>query len=280
MNIFRYTVFAASPGGGKQIAVVDADQISTDEMQNIARESGASLTGFILGEDSSGVKIKFFTPTKEKPESDSGALVVAEHRWRKGLVEIYMRANMNGDILPVSGVGHGGCWFSEQGSTRVKKLELSTNQVLKSLGLNSADLDSDFEIGAAGANKINILVPVKNSSILEGIKPNLAAIKALNIETKTNGLIVFTLDQYRGTDFDLRFFAPAKGILEDNAGSFTIASLCGYLVATQKLEGKQQLSFSQGFAMAKPSKLEAKFVARDGMATDIRVGGEVVRIAR
>jgi predicted PhzF superfamily epimerase YddE/YHI9 len=278
MKLEHYTVFAAAKGGGKHIALTEADHLSTEEMQTIARESGAPLTGFILGEDDSGVQMKFFTPSKEKPESDSGALVVAEHRWRKGLVEVLMRANMNGDILAVSGVGHGGHWFSEQGTTSVLQLEIPYHQVLECLNLNSADLHSEFQIGTAGANKINIVVPVKNSSVLDVLKPDLEAIKTLNIETKTNGLIVFTPGQTRGTDVDLRFFAPAKGILEDNAGSFTIASLCGFLVESQKLEGKQQLSFSQGFAFGKPSKLEAKFLARDGIASDIRVGGEVVRI--
>ncbi len=278
MKLVHYRVFAAAPGGGKHIAVTEANNLSTDEMQTIARASGAPLTGFILGEDSSGVLIKFFTPIKEKPESDSGALVVAEHRWRKGLVEVFMRANMNGDVLAVSGVGHGGRWFSDQGDTSGLQLELSTNRVLESLGLNLKDLHPDFGIGTGGASKINIIVPVKNQIILEAIKPNLEAIKTLNIETKTNGLIVFSPDQTRGTDFDLRFFAPAKGILEDNAGSFTIASLCGYLVANQKLEGMQQLTFSQGFAFGKPSKLEARFTASNGQALKIRVGGEVVRI--
>ncbi len=277
MKLEHYSVFAAVPGGGKHIAVIEGKNLSTNEMQVIARESGAPLTGFILGEDDTGVLIKFFTPTKEKLESDSGALVIAEHRWRKGLVEVYMRANMNGDILAVSGVGHGGRWFSEQGDTSGFKLQLPKNQILEILGLSSGDLHSDFEIGTGGANKINIVVPVKNSSVLDAIKPDLEAIKAFNLETKTNGVIVFTPDQTRGTDFDLRFFAPAKGILEDNAGSFTIASLCGFLVASQKLEGTQQLSFSQGFAMAKPSKLESRFVAEVGMAKNIRVGGEVVR---
>ena len=278
MKLEHYTVFAAAPGGGKHIAVTDSTGLSPDEMQAIARDSGAPLTGFIVGEDSSGVKIRFFTPSKEKLESDSGALVVAEHRWRKGLVEVLMQANMNGDILPISGVGHGGYWFSEQGDTSGFQLEISTRRVLDCLGLSAADLHTDFVIATGGANKINIIVAVKNLSLLDAIKPDLEAMKALNLDSKTNGVIIFAPDQSRGSDLDLRFFAPAKGILEDNAGSFTLASLCGYLVAVQKLEGQQQLTVTQGFGMGRPSKLEAKFRAGDGKALAIRVGGEVVRI--
>lgn len=280
MKLEHYTVFAAAPGGGKHIAVTEAENLTTDEMQVIARESGAPLTGFILGEDHSGVLIKFFTPTKEKLESDSGALVVAEHRWRKGLVEVFMRANMNGNVLPVSGVGHGGRWFSEQGSTNAFQLELAASQILEVLGLSSADLHSDFVVGAGGANKINIIVPVKNSSTVDAIKPDLEAMKNLSHDSKTNGLIVFAPDQTRGADVDLRFFAPAKGILEDNAGSYTLSSLCGYLVAAQQLEGQQKLTATQGFAFGRPSKLKATFEADDGKALAIRVGGEVVRIER
>jgi PhzF family phenazine biosynthesis protein len=278
MNVVHYRVFAAAPGGGKHIAVTEAENLSTAEMQTIARESGAPLTGFILGEDNSGVLIRFFTQTKEKLESDSGALVVAEHRWRKGLVEVFMRASMNGDILPVSGVGYGGYWFSEQGRTSAFNLEIPERQLLDCLGLNLADLNSDFVTGMAGANKKNMVVAVKNSKVLDELKPDLDALKKLNLNTNTNGLIVFAPDQTRGADFDLRFFAPAKGILEDNAGSFTIASLCGFLVASLTLEGQHQLQFSQGYAMAKPSKLEAKFDSIEGNALKIRVGGAVERI--
>jgi PhzF family phenazine biosynthesis protein len=278
MILEHYTVFAAASGGGKHIAVTEGSKLSSDEMQAIARESGAPLTGFVLGEDDAGVKIKFFTPSKEKPESDSGALVVAEHRWRQGLLEVFMKANMNGEILPVSGAGHGGYWFSEQGDTSKLELELPKAQILEMLGLSTADVDSNFAIAAGGASKVNIIVPVKSSSILDEITPNLEAMKALNLSSKTNGVIVFAANQTRGTDFEVRFFAPAKGILEDNAGSFTLASLCGYLVAAQKLEGQQSLTVTQGFSMGKPSKLEAKFVARDQKALAIQVGGEVVRI--
>ena len=278
MKLEHYTVFAAAPGGGKHIAVCEETNLSTNEMQTIARASGAPLTAFVLGEENGNVKIKFFTPTKEKLESDSGALVVAEHRWRKGLLEVFMIADMNGDILRVSGVGHGGRWFSEQGDTTIDPLELPEVQILESLGLNAADLHTDFKIGSAGSSKININVPVKNSSVLDNLKPNLDAIKRLNLETKTNGVIVFAPDISRGADFDLRFFAPAKGIIEDNAGSFTLASFCGYVTAFQKLDGKQKVSVTQGFAMQKSSKLEARFEARDGKALNIRIGGEVVRL--
>ena len=278
MKLEHYTVFAAAPNGGKHIAVCDEPNLGSEAMQAIARESRAPLTAFVLGEEHGNVQIRFFTPQKEKSESDSGALVVAEHRWRKGLVEVFMTADMNGDILRVSGFGHGGYWFSEQGQTTTVPLEISEPQILASLGLNADDLLSDLKIGAAGSSKTNIIVAVQTPSLLDAIKPNLEAIKALNIETKTNGLIVFSPDQTRGTDFELRFFAPAKGITEDNAGSFTIASLCGYLVANQKFEGTLQLSFSQGFAMTKPSKLEARFTALNSQAVKIRVGGEVIRI--
>jgi PhzF family phenazine biosynthesis protein len=279
MKLEHYTVFAAAPGGGKHIAVCDEPNLSIADMQTIARESGAPLTAFVLGEENRNVKIKFFAPFKEKPESDSGALVVAEHRWRKGLLEVFMNADMNGDILRVTGVGHGGCWFSEQGETTTAvSLELPEVQILEGLGLNTSDLHSYFKIGAVGSGKINIIIPVQNSSVLDGIKPNLEAVKNLNLETKTNGMIVFASGISRGVDFDLRFFAPAKGILEDNAGSFTLASFCGYLTVSQQLEGQQKVSVTQGFAMNKPSKLEGRFEARDGKALNIRIGGTVDRI--
>ena len=76
---------------------------------------------------------------------------------------------------------------------------------------------------------------------------------------------------------DFRFFAPRKGILEDNAGSFSLASLCGFR-AMYTASGRYEWTAAQGYAMGKPSSLTARLIVRDSVAMAVQVGGRVARV--
>ena len=124
---------------------------------------------------------------------------------------------------------------------------LDESEWLEALGILLTDLDPFHKIHEAGnSDKRNVVVSV-NYSALDSIKPNLERVAELNARTGTNGLIVAAFDSPRAIA-DFRFFAPKKGILEDNAGSFTLASLCGYRAAYMA-GGVYRWTVAQGFAM-------------------------------
>ena len=92
-----------------------------------------------------------------------------------------------------------------------------------------------------------------------------------------NGCIVVSFTSSRA-NLEYRFFAPHKGLLEDNAGSFSLASLCGYKAAHMP-SGVHDLVAAQGFQIGKPSELRARFMSRDSMALAVRVGGLVESVS-
>jgi predicted PhzF superfamily epimerase YddE/YHI9 len=272
MKLEQYNVFAPESHleGGKHFALV-TDSVAFEEMPEIARLSGVPLTAFIAGTSGSRVNVRFFSSAgKEKPESDSGALVVAYHLGSSCTVV------MPGGELLVE-LESGAAW-TFQGDFHIWPTAFDESDWLEALGISSSDLDPFHKIHEAGnSEKRNVVVPV-NFSALDSIKPNLERVAELNTQTDTNGLILAAFDSPRAI-VDFRFFAPCKGILEDNAGSFTLASLCGYRAAYMA-GGTYRWTVAQGFAMGKPSSLLAKFNTRESVAQSVRVGGIVRRIQK
>lgn len=280
-KIYHYSVFAAAPGGGKQFALVEG-VIDPEKMQRIAAQSGQPLTGFILSASAELVEVRFFSPTKEKGSSDSGALVVAEHLRRQGAIQDQVLVQMGEEGLEVS--YQDGKWWSHQEDTWEHKRELDIPALAAALDLDWQDINWDKGISVAGNSKLNIIVPV---GFPGQIKPDCEAIAEINRRTDTNGVVVFsgpgrmsTFDpfdpsrrEYHTHNIELRFFAPAKGILEDNAGSYTLASLCGYLARFWR--GEQAYEVLQGVTMGRPSTLYVRYRSNGQQASHIQVGGKV-----
>lgn len=263
MKIDHYSVFAAALGGGKQFAIVE-DVTDPAEMQRIAAQSGEPLTGFIVNKDADGVEVRFFSPTKEKGSSDSGALVIAEHLSRSGYIEDYVFVLMPGEELKISYIH--GLWWREPETTKRLEPNFQPEALFRALELEASQV---LDWGTAGDKKVNAVLQVRDLEYLNSCKPDLEALKAFQTQHGLNGAIIFCQTEQT----HLRFFSPAKNIPEDNAGSYTVVSLCGFLAPD--LSGAVQLELRQGDAMGKPSRLFAEFHAVDGVAHSVWVGGKV-----
>jgi PhzF family phenazine biosynthesis protein len=274
-----YDVFKANTNGGKRFAIID-EPTPESIMPAIALSSNAPITAFItkpvganlvfalpepIAKSQSIILVRFFTNAgKEKLESDSGALVVAHHFGQSCTVQ------MQGGVLEVS-LEDGVVWTA-QPDTHILPLPWDVEPWLKALNLQESDLEPELSVLCAGTlEKHNVIVPVRESAL--GFSPNFEALRDLLENTGLNGCIVVSFTSSRA-NLEYRFFAPHKGLLEDNAGSFSLASLCGYKAAHMP-SGVHDLVAFQGFQMGKPSELRVRFMSRDSMALAVRVGGKV-----
>ncbi|MFN3266487.1 MAG: PhzF family phenazine biosynthesis protein [Deinococcales bacterium] len=256
-----YDVFKAGTNGGKRLRVLE--HLPESVMPEIARESKAPMTAFL----ESDTKVRFFTKSgQEKLESDSGALVVAHHLGRSCTIQ--MRASDLNVLLEDDYA------WANQPDTHILPLNGTESEWLAAL--NIEQLEDGLTMLCAGTlEKHNLIVPVKEHWLEK--MPNFIALAKLLAQHRLNGCIVAALNSSRA-NLEYRFFAPHKGLQEDNAGSFSLASLCGYLAAHTP-SGIYDRIAAQGYKMGKPSELRARFVARDSTALAVRVGGRVVLAA-
>ncbi len=268
-----YDVFKAAANGGKRFAIID-EPTPESIMPEIAVSSNAPITAFITKpvgarlaspNHAKAVLVRFFTNAgKEKLESDSGALVVAHHLGQNCTVQ------MQASILEVE-IKDGIAWAA-QPDTHILPLPSESLPWLEALNLQISDLETELSVLCAGTlEKHNVIVPVRESAL--EFSPNFEVLGQLLKIHNLNGCIVVSFTSSRA-NLEYRFFAPHKGLLEDNAGSFSLASLCGYKAAHMP-SGVHDLVAAQGFQMDKPSELRARFFSRDSMALAVRVGGLV-----
>lgn len=275
-RVNHYRVFADAPHGGKHVAVAGAaEPLSETGMQQLARESGAPLTAFITGLRGHEAWVRFFTPGKEKGESDSGALVIAEYLQRFGLISDHLTVRTGAGALRVQRTPEG--WGSVQEETHAGR-EIDPTLLLDALHLGAQALDPRYPVQACGADRHNIIVPLRDSADLDALRPDFEALRHFNEHSGTNGVIACTFSSARASDVDFRFFAPRRGLSEDNAGSYTLATLCGYLAAHRP--HLREISATQGYGMHRPSRLHARFAREHQTATGIVVSGAVQQGAK
>jgi PhzF family phenazine biosynthesis protein len=268
MNFYR--VFGmktgASSTGGKRFAVVDADDSS--DLQALARDSGAPITAFVTARESSVIRVRFFNKNgDEKLESDSGALAVAHH------VGTTSSCNVVSPAGSLEVRFEDGLYWTNQDDHHVWPLKLEVDAWLEALNAGRNDLDPKLDALCAGTQaKHNVVVPVTEFA-LNRVKPRFESLAQTCLEAGVNGVILACLTSSRA-DLEFRFFAPHKGVQEDNAGSFTLASLCGY-EAAHVSSGALDLTAAQGYATGKPSSLRARFQVQNNVALEVRVGGTV-----
>lgn len=267
----QYRVYGALIGasvtGGKRVAVMDAE--ADTDLAAAAGASGAPLTAFILARDDLSVTVRFFKKDgSEKLEGDSGALVVAHH------VGMGRRVVMPASELTVK--MEDGAYWSGQGEHHVLPAKRSEDQWLEALQIAHSQRDTGLEVLCAGSlEKHNLIVPIWDDA-LNRLKPDWDVLAARLEESNINGAIVAAFGANR-SHVNFRFFAPHKGLREDNAGSYSLASICGYL-APLAVNGVYNLSAGQGYATGKPSSLRAKYIVRDATALAVNVGGTVEEI--
>ena len=93
IEVFEYNSFCSDRLLGNPAGVCIDQDLSKEEMQNIAYKNGFSETAFLLEEDSH-FKISFFTPTSEIDLCGHATVASAAHLSNKmGIKEIIFRAN-------------------------------------------------------------------------------------------------------------------------------------------------------------------------------------------
>ncbi len=276
-----YTAFLEpkQPHGGKQIAVFDSSRALTDaEMQELASSSGAPLSVFIVQYTAQTLELRCFTPSKEKGESDSGALAALHHLHARGYLSEKVTVKMPKDTLEAR---FDGMWWLEQGKPHVKLLKLSEPETLYgALGLEKGRsreiVNTYVPLGLVRTARPKLVVMLSRLRSLEMLEPNYSLLSKLCRPHGAGGLIALALE---GDRLAQRYFMLGEG-KEDNAGANTAACSAAYLLAyddSRKLHPvtvrRTHFEIEQGREMGKPSRL---FVER--LERSLWVGGQVEEV--
>ena len=276
-------VFGEEKYSGNQLAVfTEAENIPSEEMASIARETNFSETTFVTdyNRDKLSADVRIFTPGGEIPFAGHptlGTAYIVNKVFFENQTE-QIKLNMKVGTIPVDQKDNQ-LWMTQvQPETGP---ELDKERMANALGLNIADIDNRFPILPFSTGMFFYIVPLKSLDKLINIKVNPIKILEELSDELTQQILVFAPEGQTSADtLSCRVFVPNMGIPEDPATGSANGCLAAYLVHQQYFGSTEiDVSVAQGYEMLRPSRLhlQAKLVNN---TYDINVGGKVVDIAR
>lgn len=289
-------VFTEDRHGGNPLAVVlEAEFLSTGEMQRIAREFNLSETVFVppTAPGSARIPVRIFTPTHEMPFAGHPTLGTACLLAELGLAPAgddvrFILQEQVGDVPVRVQRGAGQAPYAQLSVAKLPEYGPSApsrESLARVLGLDADDL-----LEAPGPRGVScgvrfLLVPVKSPETLAGISVDTArwseTFAAAPFAGWCREVLVYARSHLVGeSDFQARMFAPGLGVMEDPATGSAAAALAGALATEAEVrDGSLSWVLAQGLEMGRPSRLLLEADKAGGVVTAVRVGGHAVRVS-
>ena len=268
VDVFTDRAFAGNP----LAVVLDADALSTEQLQSIAREFNLSETSFPMAPDKDGAdyRLRIFTPAQELPFAGHPSIGAADVMLRLGRVSAGRVVQSCGAGLLALQVGADEVTLT--GGEPSWGEPLDPDGLLAAVGLTTADLDGAPR--RAGCGLDFTFLPVA-ADALARVDVDMRAVA----EHGSTGVSVFAWD---GAVARARVFAAGAGVPEDPAtGSAAVAlGVCLVVGGLVPADGTTSYDVLQGVEMGRPSHLRCAVVARAGAPIETRVTGSTVPVAR
>ena len=302
LDVFTDRAFAGNP-----LAVFpEAEGITDEQMQQIAREMNLSETVFVLPSDKEGVlrRLRIFTPNSELPFAGHPIVGTWNCLAREGVVSapedgngrVQLKHEVGIGVLPIEIEFQDSAPVSvtmTQGKFEIRgEIDDSQEQadIARALGLAREDLDESLPIQAVSTGNTMLLVPVRSLADLGNCRPNQNLLDEIFERSDTfrggTGCYAFTRETMEVGDAraHARFFV-GMGIGEDPATGSAAGPLGGYLVyheATRvdSVDGVYRFVIEQGDFVNRPSRIGLEVKGGAGRVEEVRVSGSSVVVAR
>jgi len=297
-RFIQVDVFTDRAFGGNPLAVFpEAEGLTTEEMQRLAREMNLSESTFVLPTraPAADFKVRIFTPAAELPFAGHpvvGTHWVLAHLGRVPLRQpvTRVRFELGVGVLPADlHVANGRVErvVMTQGRPTFQAVLEDVTDLAAGLGLApEAIIETGLPVQVVSTGVPQMMVPVRSLAEVQALDPaglNVAALNRACRAVGTECVLVFTFETERPeATAHVRMFAPLLGIPEDPATGSANGALGAYLVhhrAVPVTGPAVHILSEQGAEIGRPSTLYVEVDLTGQEVTAVRVGGQVVLVA-
>jgi PhzF family phenazine biosynthesis protein len=268
--------FTDAPLAGNAAGVVpDAEGLTAEDMQRIARELAVSETAFLLPSGPADRKVRYFTPTQEVDLCGHATVASHAHLHEDGVVAAGVHSlETNVGVLEVEVTDDGSVWMTQDAPT-VERVSPDYDRVADAIGVDAAalrDVGTDLPLAVASTGLPFLVVPVNFLEHLGNADPDMGAIERLADEYDATGVYAFTLDALDAdSTLHARMFAPGAGVPEDPVTGTASGAAGAYLREVGAFdELPDEMRFEQGHFVDRPGVVSVR------VGADVRVGGRAV----
>jgi trans-2,3-dihydro-3-hydroxyanthranilate isomerase len=294
LPFFTVDVFTTRRFAGNPLAIVEeADSLTTERMQAIAREFNLSETIFVQTPDDPAhtAKVRIFFPTAEIPFAGHPTIGCAIHLAQKAhpgdadFATVITLEEVAG-LVPVKVIRKRGAVLAQltapvipfAGSGRAPDAEMAA----AALGLPASAV-------GFGAHKIAqwqggptfLFIPLADRQALAAARPCEPGWSRMMDHADVHNAYCYTPGgDDPQTAYRARMFAPTAGTPEDPATGSASSLLAAQLLAGGELkDGLNALRLEQGYEMGRPSDLFLEIDVSAGRLAAVRLGGTSVKVS-
>ena len=283
IRLFQVDAFTSEPLCGNPAGVVlDADELSSAQMQAIARELNTSDTAFVLRPDAADhdLRLRCFTPRKESGFvahatvathtvlAALGAPPAPRQKQHTGIVQVQIAPGAPPLVLIMQ----------PPAPLRSAPAPELMRAILAALGLTEDALDPHCPAMIAGAASTRLLLGVRDSAQLARLQPDLGRLAALSAPAGAAGYFLYTRQsQIKGCDTEARMFCPALGISEDPVSGNAHGMLGAYLVSQRLISapsGHARFTGAQGHHLQRPGRVQIDVTVAASTPTLVTIAGQ------
>jgi trans-2,3-dihydro-3-hydroxyanthranilate isomerase len=280
----KVDVFTSNALEGNQLAVyTDASALTTEQMQDIAREMNLSETTFVFPRSfeetkANGHRVRIFTVDEELPFAGHPTLGTAwVLRGIGGADEIVLDLNVG--KVPVRFTTENGRPFGEMRQRDPEFGQVhSREDVARAVGLKPSDLADDVPIHTVSTGMPFVIVPITKLATLQRLSFSYNSV--VEYLAKTDGKFLYfvsreTVDPQARLHARMIFYNgedPATG----SAAGCTAAWMTKYGVA----QSDERVLIEQGIEAKRPSRIFVRAERKGDGVVNVRVGGQAVEVAR
>lgn len=278
-------VFTDRAFTGNALAVcLDGRDLTTDQMQAIARETNLSETTFILprngsAEQNRGVPVRIFTVSEELPFAGHPTLGTAfVLRGSSGAPEV--KLDLKVGTVPVRFEdADGQAAFGEMTQVDPKFVTRHDREaVARATGLALDDFDPDFPIETVSTGLPFTITPIRSLAVLRDL--HVDTVRGSEYLSQAGARFFYfvcreTVDPNARLHARMLFYGsedPATG----SAGGCTAA----WMVAHGVAQPDERVLIEQGIEMKRPSRIFVRASKRDNRVVNVRVGGNAIEVMR
>ena len=297
LQFYKADVFTDRPFGGNPVAVFpNAQDLTDQEFQQIAREMNLSETVFVLppSQPDAVAKLRIFTPTQEIPFAGHPVIgtfyilgKLNQFALQEPITRIYYECNIG--VFPLELYVLNGAIdrivMSQpmpQYLGVVEELE-DVFDIAQALGINKSLItDCKFPVEVVSTGLPVLIVPVRTLTAVRSISADHAAITDLCGRFGANGIMVYSMMTVEDwSTVHTRMFAAPIGIGEDPATGSASGAMGAYLVKNGAVEvaPTTEIISEQGYEINRPSRILIQVFSDDDIIQSVKVGGQVVMVA-
>ena len=290
-----YSAFTDSAFGGSHAGIIyDGEGLTTETMQQIAREVRAPATCFVMSAKDREVGVRFFSTAQEYPMCGHGTLALMTGLVSRGYLDI--SRGSSDEVTLRTPASSAAVTVDHQDDGRIEVMlnlepaefepaSIDKKTFERLFGAGAGDLDGSLPVEYTRSDFAHLVIPMSSLLGVQSLTPDFEQLANYCEQTDVDTVMVFCRETVEAQNtVHCREFAPRVGTPEVPAAGTTNRALACYLARHNLIAPEAGpttcIRAEQGYEIQRPSLVVTRMTFNGNLPTDIWVGGFSAQVVR